>query len=148
VVASNDSRQLVAVDPNRASPHQIGHITERYALLTIITLGEGVIGTVTSLVRWSSPKVDAVLVAVAGTGLTFGLWWMYFTVPTIAGPIAAPAVNAAWRDRLSPPQLLPSSTEPSTGGTLASRPLPHRSADPSAHRSALAGALGKPVGRD
>ena len=67
---------------------------------------------------------------------------------TIAGPIAAPAVNAAWRDRLSPPQLLPSSTEPSTGGTLASRPLPHRSADPSAHRSALAGALGKPVGRD
>jgi len=21
------------------------------------------------------------LVAVAGTGLTFGLWWMYFTVP-------------------------------------------------------------------
>ena len=22
------------------------------------------------------------LVAVAGTGLTFGLWWMYFTVPS------------------------------------------------------------------
>ena len=97
---------------------------ERYALLTIITRGEGVIGTVTSLVRWSSPKVDAVFVAVAGIGLTFGLWWMYFTVPTIAGPIAAPAVNAAWRDRLSPPQLLPSSTEPSTGGTLASPPTP------------------------
>ena len=26
--------------------------------------------------------VDAVLVAVAGTGLTFGLWWMYFTIPS------------------------------------------------------------------
>jgi hypothetical protein len=28
---------------------------------------------------WSG---DAVLVAVAGTGLTFGMWWMYFTVPS------------------------------------------------------------------
>jgi low temperature requirement protein LtrA len=28
---------------------------------------------------WS---LDAALVAVAGTGLTFGLWWMYFTVPS------------------------------------------------------------------
>jgi hypothetical protein len=30
------------------------------------------------VVEWS---FDAMLVAVAGTGLTFGLWWMYFTVP-------------------------------------------------------------------
>ena len=26
--------------------------------------------------------LNAALVAVAGTGLTFGLWWMYFTVPS------------------------------------------------------------------
>lgn len=63
-------------------PH---HIAERYGLLVIITLGEGVIGTVASLSAvvhgpsgWS---LDAVLVTVAGTGLTFGLWWSYFTVP-------------------------------------------------------------------
>ena len=64
-------------------PH---HIAERYGLLVIITLGEGIIGTVASLsavvhgpVGWS---VDAALVAIAGTGLTFGLWWMYFTLPS------------------------------------------------------------------
>jgi len=63
-------------------PH---HIAERYGLLVIITLGEGVIGTVAALnavvhgpAGWS---VNAVLVAVAGIGLTFGMWWMYFAIP-------------------------------------------------------------------
>jgi low temperature requirement protein LtrA len=72
---------------NRAdgTPWHPGHIAERYGLLAIIALGEGVIGTVASLSAvleaegWS---VDAALVAIAGTGLTFGLWWMYFMVPS------------------------------------------------------------------
>lgn len=63
-------------------PH---HIAERYGLLTIIALGEGVVGTVASLsavVGAQGWSVDAVLVALAGTGLTFGMWWIYYTVPT------------------------------------------------------------------
>jgi low temperature requirement protein LtrA len=63
-------------------PH---HIAERYGLLVIITLGEVIIGTVASLnavvhgeAGWT---VDAALVALAGVGLTFGCWWMYFVVP-------------------------------------------------------------------
>ena len=67
------------------TPWHAGHIAERYGLLTIITLGEGVIGTVASLsavVDDNGWSVDAVLVALAGTGLTFGLWWMYFIVPS------------------------------------------------------------------
>jgi low temperature requirement protein LtrA len=63
-------------------PH---HITERYGLLVIITLGEVIIGTVASLnavvhgeAGWT---VDAALLALAGVGLTFGSWWMYFAVP-------------------------------------------------------------------
>jgi low temperature requirement protein LtrA len=63
-------------------PH---HIAERYGLLVIITLGEVILGTVASLntvvhgeAGWT---VDAVLLAVAGVGLTFGSWWMYFAVP-------------------------------------------------------------------
>jgi low temperature requirement protein LtrA len=59
-------------------------IAERYGLLTIITLGEGVIGTVASLgavIESQGWSLDAVLVALAGAGLTFGLWWMYFMVP-------------------------------------------------------------------
>ncbi|PVG81144.1 hypothetical protein DDE18_19660 [Nocardioides gansuensis] len=66
------------------TPWHPGHIAERYGLLTIITLGEGVIGTVASLsavVDENGWSADAVLIATAGTGLTFGLWWMYFIVP-------------------------------------------------------------------
>ena len=51
----------------------------------IITLGEVIIGTVASLNAvvhgehgWT---VDAVLLTIAGVGLTFGCWWMYFAVP-------------------------------------------------------------------
>jgi low temperature requirement protein LtrA len=63
-------------------PH---HIAERYGLLVIITLGEVIIGTVASLnavvhgeAGWT---VDAVLLTIAGVGLTFGCWWMYFALP-------------------------------------------------------------------
>jgi low temperature requirement protein LtrA len=63
-------------------PH---HIAERYGLLVIITLGEVILGTVAALnslvhgeAGWT---VDAALLAVAGVGLTFGCWWMYFAVP-------------------------------------------------------------------
>ena len=70
-------------------PH---HIAERYGLLVIITLGEVIIGTVAALnalvhgeAGWS---VDAALLAVAGVGLTFGCWWMYFAVPW-AEPLVA-----------------------------------------------------------
>lgn len=63
-------------------PH---HIAERYGLMAIIALGEGVVGTVASLSAMVSDhgwSVDAVLLAVSGTVLTFGMWWMYFTLPT------------------------------------------------------------------
>jgi low temperature requirement protein LtrA len=63
-------------------PH---HIAERYGLLVIITLGEVIIGTVASLNAvvhgeegWT---VDAALLAIAGVGVTFGCWWMYFALP-------------------------------------------------------------------
>jgi low temperature requirement protein LtrA len=68
------------------TPWHAHHIAERYGLLVIITLGEGIIGTVASLsalvhgeAGWS---VDAALVTVAGTGITFGAWWMYFILPS------------------------------------------------------------------
>lgn len=67
------------------TPWHAHHIAERYGLMAIIALGEGVVGTVATLTAvvhdhgWST---DAILVAVAGVGLTFGMWWMYFMVPT------------------------------------------------------------------
>jgi low temperature requirement protein LtrA len=73
------------------TPWHPGHIAERYSLLVIITLGEVILGTVASLnavvhgpAGWS---VDAALVAIAGVGMTFGCWWMYFAVPW-AAPIS------------------------------------------------------------
>jgi low temperature requirement protein LtrA len=66
------------------TPWHAHHIAERYGLLAIIALGEGVVGTVASLTAvvgehgWTP---DAVILAVAGTGLTFGMWWIYFAVP-------------------------------------------------------------------
>ncbi|NLU73901.1 low temperature requirement protein A [Streptomyces sp. HNM0575] len=65
-------------------PH---HVAERYSLFAIITLGEGVVGTVASSgdllggatgTHWSG---KAIAVVVAGVGLTFGMWWTYFATP-------------------------------------------------------------------
>jgi low temperature requirement protein LtrA len=73
------------------TPWHAHHIVERYGLLTIIALGEGVVGTVASLsavVAEGGWTVDAVLVAVAGMGLTFGMWWTYYVLP------AAPLLEA------------------------------------------------------
>jgi low temperature requirement protein LtrA len=63
-------------------PH---HIAERHSLFAIIALGEGVVGTVAALsaaVDRQGWTLDAVLVGIAGTGLTFGMWWVYFLVPS------------------------------------------------------------------
>ncbi len=63
-------------------PH---HIAERYGLLVIITLGEGLIGTMATLSAQVGPhgpgwSTDVAVLGFAGTALTFGLWWTYFTI--------------------------------------------------------------------
>ena len=75
---------LLAEKRMGGTPWHAHHIVERNGLLTIIALGEGVVGTVASLsavVAEQGWTTDAMLVAVAGTGLTFGMWWVYFVVP-------------------------------------------------------------------
>ncbi|GAA3130149.1 low temperature requirement protein A [Streptomyces rectiviolaceus] len=65
-------------------PH---HVAERYGLFAIITLGEGVVGTIASSgdllgggdgTHWSG---NAIAVIISGVGLTFGMWWVYFSTP-------------------------------------------------------------------
>ena len=63
-------------------PH---HVAERYGLLTIITLGEVVLGTVAALdavLRADGWTVETALVGFAGVSLAFGMWWMYFVIPS------------------------------------------------------------------
>ena len=71
-------------DASGGTPWHAHHIAERYGLLAIIALGEGVVGTVASLsavVGEQGWSFEAVFVGVAGTGLTFGMWWTYFVLP-------------------------------------------------------------------
>jgi low temperature requirement protein LtrA len=81
----------------QGTPWNAGHIAERYGLLVIITLGEGILGTITAVaavvahVGWSS---EAILIVIAGTGLTFGLWWTYFILPS--APVLARHRERKW----------------------------------------------------
>jgi low temperature requirement protein LtrA len=62
-------------------PH---HVAERYGLLTIITLGEVVIGAVASLaavIEHEGWTLDVAVLMVGGIGLVFGMWWIYFLLP-------------------------------------------------------------------
>src|SRR5687768_9261982 len=68
-------------------PH---HIAERYGLLVIIALGEGLLGTAVAINVLIGPEgpgwtLDVVVLGLAGTALTFGMWWIYFILP--CGPI-------------------------------------------------------------
>ena len=68
-----------------ATPWNAHHIAERYGLLVIITLGEIVLGTILALsavIEKQGWSVETVFVAFGGTALAFGLWWVYFTMPS------------------------------------------------------------------
>jgi low temperature requirement protein LtrA len=75
----------VLAERRSPTPWHARHIAERHGLLVLITLGEGVLGTVAALDALVHTEhgwtVDAALLAVAGIGLTFGIWWMYLVVP-------------------------------------------------------------------
>lgn len=62
-----------------------GHIAERYGLLTIIVLGEGVVGVSNSiqyfLVNSASAASSIIFLGSSLVALVFSLWWLYFIVP-------------------------------------------------------------------
>ena len=66
------------------TPWHAHHIAERYGLMVIIALGEGMIGTMASINVLAEDGLtsDIGLLALAGTALTFGIWWSYFAVPS------------------------------------------------------------------
>ena len=85
---------LLAEGQDGGTPWHAHHITERYGLLAIIALGEGLAGAVAAIsavVDHQGWTRDAVLVCITGAGLTFGLWWVYFLIPS------APVLHAQRR---------------------------------------------------
>jgi len=85
LIAVEVSGPFIAERRHGGTPWHPHHIAERYGLLVIITLGEGILGTVASInavvhgsAGWS---VTAVVVANAGIGRIFATWWTYFAIP-------------------------------------------------------------------
>lgn len=63
-------------------PH---HIAERYSLFTIICIGEGILGAANSIVnviKSTGLSLDFALTAIGSISLVFGLWWLYFMLPS------------------------------------------------------------------
>ncbi len=76
---------VLAERKDGGTPWHAHHMVERLSLFAIIALGEGVVGTVAALsavVEQQGWTLDAALVGIAGTGLTFGLWWVYYILPS------------------------------------------------------------------
>ncbi len=81
------SGPIVAETRKGGTPWHPHHIAERYGLLVIITLGEGLLGTAFALEAVIGPdgpgwSADVAVLGLAGTAMTFGMWWIYFVVPS------------------------------------------------------------------
>jgi len=70
--------------PTSWHPH---HIAERYALFTIILLGESVFAATTAVaaVVEDAAGPELVMVSAASLVIVAGLWWLYFSVPAGVG---------------------------------------------------------------
>jgi low temperature requirement protein LtrA len=76
---------VIAERKDGGTPWNADHIVERHSLFAIIAMGEGVVGTVAALsavVEQQGWTLDAAMVGIAGTGLIFGMWWIYYMVPS------------------------------------------------------------------
>lgn len=74
----------VIAESKGGTPWHPHHIAERYGLLAIIALGEGVVGVVaavSAVVQEQGWSPEAIMICAAGTALTFSMWWIYFLVP-------------------------------------------------------------------
>jgi low temperature requirement protein LtrA len=78
---------VLAERTDGGTPWNAHHMAERLGLFAIIALGEGVVGTVAALsavVEQQGWTQETALVGIAGTGLTFGMWWVYYMLPSAA----------------------------------------------------------------
>ncbi|MBK8092635.1 MAG: low temperature requirement protein A [Verrucomicrobiaceae bacterium] len=78
---------VLAERKDGGTPWHAHHIAERYSLFAIIALGEGVVGTVATLsavIEQYGWTLDVAFVGLAGVGLTFGMWWVYYMLPSAA----------------------------------------------------------------
>jgi low temperature requirement protein LtrA len=76
---------LIAELTTGGTPWHAHHIVERYSLFALIALGEGVVGTIavlSAVIQTRGWSTDVALICIAGIGLTFGMWWLYYLLPS------------------------------------------------------------------
>lgn len=81
------SGPMIAEWKHHGTPWHPHHIAERYGLVVIIALGEGLVGTMATLAAIVGPEgpgwtLEVAVLGLAGTALTFGMWWVYFVFPS------------------------------------------------------------------
>ncbi|MGO3326755.1 low temperature requirement protein A [Gordonia sp. (in: high G+C Gram-positive bacteria)] len=67
-----------------STPWNPFHITERYSTLIVITLGEGVVGTVAVLqaeIGLTGWTLQTAVLGATALGVTFAMWWLYSVMP-------------------------------------------------------------------
>jgi low temperature requirement protein LtrA len=82
------------------TPWNAGHVAERFALLTLITIGEVIAGTtaaVGALTQEQGWSFEAVLIAASGLLIAASVWWTYFLVPSRLVLEERPERTFAWR---------------------------------------------------
>lgn len=80
LVIAELSIPIIAESHNR-TPWHAHHIAERYALLTIIVLGESIVGSYSAMVDALHNQLfsrELVFLMIGGLILMFTMWWMYF----------------------------------------------------------------------
>ena len=81
------------------TPWHAHHIVERYGLLVIITLGEGLVGTTASVRAYTEHSgwdSRAFLLVLAGVSITGALWWFYFSLDVVASIKSSRPRAFAW----------------------------------------------------
>ena len=89
----------VLAERHGGTPWHTHHIVERHSLFVLIALGEGVVGAAAALsavVDQHGWTLDSALVGIAGTGLTFGMWWLYDLLPSARALCEHRHRAAAW----------------------------------------------------
>jgi low temperature requirement protein LtrA len=82
------------------TPWNPGHLAERFGLLTLITIGEVIAGTVAAVgaltgeAGWS---IEAIVIVSSGLLIAAVVWWAYFLVPSRAVLKERPERTFGWR---------------------------------------------------
>lgn len=67
-----------------ATPWHPHHIAERYALLTIIVLGESIVASfyaISDALKHQTINTELIFLTIGGVMMMFTMWWMYFDRP-------------------------------------------------------------------